>query len=280
LRSLQLVQQALTCLLLVSGITAHVSPAEAASVHVNHREGTSHGFLVVRSADGQVLASGELVQTVSGDRVNSEMTLYFKDGSVYDETAVYSQDKDFRLLTHHLRRTGPSFPDADDQLIDTASGSVTTQSLKDGANKPEVHHMKLPDDLANGLIVTLLKNISADTEITVPMLAGSSKPRVVQLTMRSEGREEFSVEGRAISAIHYIVHTTIGGVAGAMASVLGKQPPDAHFWIVRGKAPTFVRASTPLYEGGPIWTVGLAPVSLSNHPPHEPRGSEAGSPPR
>ena len=246
-----------------------LSPVDAASIRVKHREGTSHGFLVVHSADGRLLASGEMTETVEGERVNSETTLHFKDGSIHDEVTVFSQSKQFRLLSDHLRQIGPSFPDASDEHIDAASGTVTIQSLKEGASKPEVRHMKLPDDLANGLLVTVLRNFSPTDEVTVPMLVGSSKPRLVKVTIRPEGRDEFAVGDRTINPVHYVAHITIGGVAGAMASVLGKQPPDMHFWILGGRAPTFIRAITPLYEDGPIWTVDLAPVEPRESKSHE-----------
>jgi hypothetical protein len=263
------VRQALRCLLLVLAITALASRVDAASVRVKHREGTSHGFLVVHSADGQLLASGEMTETVDGERVNSETTLYFKDGSIHDEVTVFSQNRRFRLLSDHVRQSGPSFPDGADARIDATSGTVTTQSLKDGASKPDVRHMKLPDDLANGLLVTVLRNFPPGDETTVPMLVGSSKPRLIKVTIRQEGRDEFAAGDRTITPVHYVAHITIGGVAGAMASVLGKQPPDMHFWILGGKAPTFIRAITPLYEGGPIWTVDLAPVTPRESKSHE-----------
>jgi hypothetical protein len=227
----------------------------------------------MHSADGQPIASGELTQTVDGDRVHSETTLYFRDGSIHDEVTEYSQNRRFRLLTDHVRQSGPSFSDPRDTHIDATNGTVTTQSLKDGAGKPEVRHMKLPDDLANGLIITVLRNLTPTDEVTVPMLVASSKPRIVEVTIRSEGRKEFSAGDRTITPTHYVAHITIGGVAGAMASVLGKQPPDMHFWILEGKAPTFIRAITPLYEGGPIWTVDLAPVSPRDHNSHEQESS-------
>lgn len=249
-------------MVLVLGVGSLIPPVEAASVRVKHREGTAHGFIVVHSADGQEIASGEMTETVDGDRVNSETTLYFKDGSFYDEATVFSQKGHFRLLTDHLHETGPSFPDACDQRIDAASGTVTTQSLKSGATKPEVRHLKLPNDISNGLLVTVLRNLSPDEQVSMPMLVGgSSKPRVVELTVHSEGQKEFLAASRTITTTHYVVHVTIGGVAGAVASVVGKQPPDMHFWILGGKAPTFIRAVTPLFEGGPVWTFDLASVT-------------------
>jgi hypothetical protein len=249
-------------LVLVLGIGSLVPQLEAASIRVKHREGTAHGFIVVHSAEGEEVASGEVTQTVDGDRVSSETTLYFKDGSIHDEATVFSQKGHFRLLTDHLRQSGPSFPDACDQRIDAASGTVTTQSLKAGESKPDVRHMKLPDDISNGLLVTVLRNVSPAAQVSMPMLVGgTSKPRVVQLTIHSEGQKEFSVASRTITTTHFVVHVTIGGVAGAMASVVGKHPPEMHFWVLGGEAPTFIRAITPLFEGGPIWTFDLAPVT-------------------
>jgi hypothetical protein len=252
-------------MVLVLGIGSLILPVEATSIRVKHREGTSHGFIVVHSADGQEIASGEMTETVDGDRVNSETTLYFKDGSIHDEVTAFSQKGHFRLLTDHLRQSGPSFPDSCDQRIDATSGTVTTQSLKSGAGKPEVRHLKLPDDIGNGLLVTALRNTSPDEQVSMPLLVGASKPRVVELTIHSEGQKEFSAASRTITTTHYVVHVTIGGVAGVMASVVGKQPPDMHFWILGGKAPTFIRAITPLFEDGPIWTIDLAPITARDH---------------
>src|SRR5215831_18863326 len=54
-----------------------------AQVVVRHTEGLLHGFLVLRSLDGETLAHGELMQTAHGDRVTSHLVFHFKDRSVY-----------------------------------------------------------------------------------------------------------------------------------------------------------------------------------------------------
>jgi hypothetical protein len=69
-------------------------------------------------------------------------------------------------------------------------------------------------------------------------------------------RFEASVSGR--KATHYVVKVEIGGMAGAMAELVGKQPPDTHVWILRGEAPAFVKLEGPLYLGGPTWRIELA----------------------
>jgi hypothetical protein len=64
--------------------------AQAEVIPVRHVEGTIHGFLELRSEDGRVLASGDIVQVVHGDRVTSHTLFNFKDGSIDDETTVFS----------------------------------------------------------------------------------------------------------------------------------------------------------------------------------------------
>jgi hypothetical protein len=41
---------------------------------------------------------------IEGERVTSEVVLHFKDGSVHNETTVFSQDREFRLISEHLRQ--------------------------------------------------------------------------------------------------------------------------------------------------------------------------------
>ena len=50
----------------------------------------------------------------------------------------------------------------------------------------------------------------------------------------------------------------IGGVAGVIAPIIGKQPADTHVWIMQGDAPAFVKSEGPLAPDGPIWRIELA----------------------
>src|SRR5437016_14110154 len=78
------------------------APAMAQTVQVRYAEGLLHGFLVLRTMDGTIIADGELNQTVQGDRVTSRTTFRFKDGSLREETIEFSQRGTFRLLNEHL----------------------------------------------------------------------------------------------------------------------------------------------------------------------------------
>jgi hypothetical protein len=52
--------------------------------------------------------------------------------------------------------------------------------------------------------------------------------------------------------------TKISGPAGAIAPLVGKQPPDIHVWLVKSEAPTFVEFEGPLSQDNPVWRIELA----------------------
>src|SRR5437879_2516507 len=83
------------CLLQPDGLCAE-------QVTVRHTEGLSHGFLALRTLDGKLLADGEITQVAKGDRVTSRLHFQFKDGSIYDDTATFTQRGSFCLLSDHL----------------------------------------------------------------------------------------------------------------------------------------------------------------------------------
>ena len=67
-----------------------------------------------------MVASGDSMQFVHGDRITAETIFHFKDGSVDDETTVYTQHRTFHLISDHHMQKGPSFPHPMDVLIDAA----------------------------------------------------------------------------------------------------------------------------------------------------------------
>src|SRR6478672_2069099 len=97
------------CLTAVAGVLMSVATPSAEPVVVRHVEGLVHGFLSLRSPEGRLLANGDLIQNARGDRVTSRLVFHFKDGSLSDETAVFSQRGHFRLLSDHLVQKGPAF---------------------------------------------------------------------------------------------------------------------------------------------------------------------------
>jgi hypothetical protein len=228
-------------------------------VPVQHTEGLVHGFLVLRSLDGNILADGDLNQVAHGDRVTYHLVFHFKDDSINDETMVFSQRRKFRLLSYHLLQKGPAFPRLMDLSIKCSTGEVTVRTTDDdGKERVEASRLKLPVDISNGLVLILMKNLSPDSpKTTVSMLAATPKPRLVKLEITSQGEDSFLVAGTKRTATKYAVKVDIGGVAGLVAPLLGKQPPDTHIWVLGGEAPAFVKSEGPLFLDGPIWRIEL-----------------------
>jgi hypothetical protein len=227
---------------------------------VRHVQGTFHGFLELRSEDGSVVASGDSIQVVHGDRVTLETVFKFKDGSIDDETTVFSQHGTFKLISDHHIQKGPSFPHPMDVLIDSRSGQTTVRSTgKDGKEEVKTDHLDLPPDLANGMIPLVIENMRSDAqEATVSMLVAAPKPRLVKFIISYRGEENCSVAGAVRKASHYEIKVELGGIAGAVAPIVGKAPPNIQLWIIGGQAPTFAREQGPIYPEGPTMTIQLA----------------------
>ena len=250
-------RRSLTTLALAAAILT--SSVSGEPVAVRHTEGLVHGFLALRTLDGKGLADGDLIQTASGTTVTSRLVFRFKDGSIHDETAVFSQRGQFRLLKDHLVQKGPTFPRPLDMSIDATTGAVVVRYADDdGKDKTESEHVQFDPDLANGVLLTLLKNVRPDAPPkSVTFVAATPKPQVVKLEVGVAGRERFSTGGIARTAIHYVLKVNIGGLKGVIAPLVGKQPPDSHVWILGGEAPAFVKSEQPLYMGGPVWRIEL-----------------------
>src|SRR5215470_8402386 len=84
-----------------------VRPDAASPVPVRLVEGAIHGFLVLKTSDGAALASGDLRQTTSSQGVEARTVFNFKDGSLSEETVVFSQQRAFSLQAYHLLQRGP-----------------------------------------------------------------------------------------------------------------------------------------------------------------------------
>ena len=244
---------------LASLIFALQPGAPAEPIPVRHVEGTVHGFLALRSKEGRVLAVGDLFQVVRGDRVTSRLIFRFKDGSVDDETTVFSQRGNFQLITDHHIQKGPSFPQPMDLSIDVPTGQVTVRSTgKDGKEDVRSEHLDLPHDLINGLILSVSKNIRPETpETKVSMVVATPKPRLVKVAITPHGEEPFSLVGSHRKAMRFVLKIELGGVAGVVAPLIGKAPPEIQIWIIGGQGPAFVREEGPLYQGGPVWSIQL-----------------------
>src|SRR5215471_7753641 len=230
----------------------------AEPVGVRFAEGLVHGFLALSSLDGTTIADGDLIQSARGTRVTSRLVFHFKDGSLHDETSVFTQRDQFKILSYHLVQKGPSFPRPLEMSIDP--NGVTTVRFTDehGRAKTEREQIVPPGDLANGMVPILLKNVRRGA---VPrqfsMIVATPKPRLVTLKLQAPTQESFSTGGARRKATHYVMKIDIGGLTGLIAPLAGKEPPDQHVWILEDGAPAFLKSEQQLYVDGPLWRIEL-----------------------
>jgi hypothetical protein len=253
--------------LLVALSLAGTVVLRAEPVTVRYTEGLVHGFLVLRTLDGRAIADGDLDQVAKGAQVTTRLTFRFRDGSLHDETAVYTQRDRFRLVSYRLVQRGKSFPRPLEMSIDGGTGQVNVRARDDdGEEENESERLDLPPDVSNGLVSTLLKNVKPGAGVTLSYVAATPKPRLVKLEIAPAATDRFSVGARGRTATHYVIKVDVGGFAGLIAPLIGKQPPDSHVWIMGGDAPAFVRAEQALYVGGPVWRIELTSPEWPRQP--------------
>jgi hypothetical protein len=235
--------------------------AEAAPVQVRLPEGNTRGFLIVHGPDGAAIGHGELRQKPVGRLIDSRFTLVFDDGSRREEHMVFSQDRVFRLERYRLVQRGPAFPLTQVEF-DRQSGRYTAraQQSKDGAEETSAGTLEMPDDLYNGMALVLLKNLgdgeSAGGQIAVFMPG----PRLLKMALVPEANQTVRLGGQPVAARRYLVKLEVGGLTGVIASMIGKEPPDARYWLATGDVPAFLRFQGAMFLNGPVWRVDMTTV--------------------
>jgi hypothetical protein len=246
---------ALGVAVLVSLLTAP-PPAFAQPVAVRFAEGVSRGFPVLRAATGERLAQGDMLQFSRGDRLENRMVFRFRDGSVYDERVVFSQNGVFTVHAYSLVQRGPSFPETIEAHIDRDTGRYRVRHQADADSPEDVFEgrIELPPDVYNGLLTTLMKNLSPGVSAQVKVVAFTPTPRLVTMVLAAAAEEEVAVGEMALPATRYHLEPQLG----ALAAFLLADVPVARCWIVRGDAPAFLRFEGPLFFMGPIWRIELS----------------------
>lgn len=223
---------------------------------MTQEQGSVHAFLVLKSQDGNLVATGELINVAHRGLVRSRMVFRFRDGSLDDEFTTFRQRSAFQLVSDRHIQRGPSYPTASDVLIETRSGQVTSRTLKDGKREDHTDHMDLPPDLANGMLAAVIQNLPHTSgDFQVSYIAGNPKPRVVKLDIHPVGKDAYEVAGVRHEALVYNIHVKIPGVAGVVAPLLGDQPTDTQIWVTDGEVHAFLKMQGALYAKGPIWTM-------------------------
>jgi hypothetical protein len=261
-----------TGLVVVMVLAALVStPVSAAPVAVRFPEGVTHGFLLVRSLAGEILGQGEMTQVVKeGDLVESHLVFNFKDGSLHDEKVTFSQQRVFTMLRYHLVQLGPSFPDQIEVSIDrgTAEYKVRSKTGEDGKEEVLTGAFTLPNDVYNGIFVTMLLNLPKGVSETVNFLAFTPKPEVIKLELLLVGEHTVRIGDLSRKAVQYVFKPDIGMIRELLSKASGKIPAQFHYdcWILADEVPSFVQFEGPLQVLGPIMRIELVSPRLLTKP--------------
>ena len=248
---------AFLCLLLTALLAAAL-PAQAAPVPVRFSEGMVRGFLELVDSRGKRIASGDYLQSARAGEIKCRTVLYFKDGSVHDETAFFTQKSSFIMQRYRLLQKGKAFETDIEVSLERRTGKyrVETKGRK-GREKVLEGRLDLPPDVYNGMVPTVLKNLPKGRKETVHIVAFTPAPKVVELEMVPSGEEKVLVGDLEKSAIHYILKPKLG-MLRLPATLTGRNPPDNHIWAVMDEVPAFVKFVGPLATGGAIWSIQLA----------------------
>lgn len=167
----------------ILAIVAAGSELSAEPVAVSKSEGIVHGFLSLRSLEGDLLATGDLIQVPNQERIESPLVFHFLDGSTHDERVVFSQKKVFRLETIISCKKVPRF--------------TTAQRTEKTRERPRVRS-SFPSDVYNGMFFTLLKSLDAhipeEAKRKVTMVVFTPDPRMVSIEISSQGEDPFRIE--------------------------------------------------------------------------------------
>jgi hypothetical protein len=256
---MSLIRAATLGLLILAAVLLQPGLLAAAQVPVRFAEGVSHGFLQLCTADGALIASGDLLQVVRGGRVEKRMVFHFKDGSVFEEAAVFTQQQVYTMQSYRLVRRGPVFSEDAEISMERATGKyrVKTKAHKDGREEVLDGSLDLPSDVYNGMVITVVKDLPKGASEIVHYVAFTPTPRLIQLELVPAGEHRVLVGQLEKTAVHYLLKPRLGIWLKFFATVLGRVPPDDNVWIVTDEVPAFVRFEGPLFTTGPIWRIEL-----------------------
>jgi hypothetical protein len=191
--------------------------------------------------------------------IESRTIFHFKDGSLSEETVVFTQQKVLSMQSYELVQRGPAFASDIEISLDRGSGKyrVKSRNHKDGREKVIGGALEFPQDVYNGMIFTVLRNLPRATSKTIHVIAFTPEPQLIQLQMIPEETQKVKIDGSSKPATHYVLHPQLGTWLKLFTKLTGRMPPDEHVWMLADSVPAFVKFEGPLYIGGPVWRIEL-----------------------
>jgi hypothetical protein len=154
-----------------------------------------NGYLALVNIKDETVAQGELLQTLNGDRLESRLVFYFKDGSLHDERVPFTQDRVYKLLRNELIQRGPSFPQTVEITVDQPTGRYLVRSRGGDGGPADLLEgsLKLPADTYNGMLITLLKNLNPSEATTVRLVVFTPRPKLIRVKLKPVREESVKI---------------------------------------------------------------------------------------
>ena len=233
--------------------------AAPAAVAVRFPPGTLHGFPSLSDAAGNLLADGELEQTLDGARLRVRLRWSFRDG----RTAI--EEDEFEVGAHLVQRRfswAESRGGIEQRRFTADLGArraVAIQLGEDGKERRDEAKLDLPAGGAfagygTALAVSQL-GLGAGSAAELGFVAFTPKPRLVVLRVSRDGEEAILAAGREIPCDRFTLHPEVGWLVRLVA-----HPKDAHLWFTHASPPALVRAAQNLAaKDDPVVVVDVIP---------------------
>jgi hypothetical protein len=108
----------------------------------------------------------------------------------------------------------------------------------------------------------VLRNLERGASATTHLIAFTPEPRILELKLTPAGSEPYSLGKISGTSTRFVMRPRVTGLTGVVATVIGKQPAPFSMWLTDSSPPVLIRFEGSLYNGGPIWRIGIAAPRL------------------
>ncbi len=219
----------------------------ALAVEQVYPEPTERTFPTLSSLDGAVLAEGEEVEEVFGDRVEVRARYHFIDGREVEESVRLRQVPELAQESWDWKESVPGGAVSREFHVDFLSGNAT--AFKQARRWSERLRVIPGQTFGGPGFVLALRNLQPRLDrgevVKLLAVAFTPAPRLVNVSLRGRGAEQLRSGGRTWTADHFTLHPDLSFWVGLVAQV-----SDFEFYFSTERPPDLLRAEISLLEPG------------------------------
>jgi hypothetical protein len=235
-------------LLLCLGVLLGLAPG-AWAVESRFPESDDTRSLQVTTPDGKPLGDGTLTQKVEGDKLHVVLTYRYNDGRRIEEQAVFRQQPEI-VQESWLWRERMGEQTTRQYAIDFSTGRASGFKQTGGDTRRFNEQLRVePGRTFAGVgfavaAKNLLPQLRQGRGVDLEAIAFTPVPRRVRVSLKQQGSERITRDGRTLTADRVIVHPELG-----IASLVVKAP-DTELFFTGAQPPQLVAGQGPVLEPG------------------------------